>query len=195
MKLVLEVNERHRKPRRHRAINVFRVVLIVLALHALVLGGFFIFEAVFIFDPMPGVSAADGNIIRSRLHEVSPPPPVSVRLHHALQVLEADVSSAQNPPVVVTMLAIGPGGILVGTQSHGIHIYNRQTRTWQTASEDDSSAASTNTPPEDASGGQESEDSIIVPPRAYPPQLVARASCPLDGSTTGKRPATGGLRP
>jgi hypothetical protein len=115
-------------------------VILMLLVPALALGCLLIFGAVYRSDPPSGMSVDDDNIIRQHLREISPPPPVGTRLHNALLALEANASASTDPPLVVTGLMIGPGGIMVTTQSNGVHIYDRQTKTWQTSEDDGSNS-------------------------------------------------------
>jgi Putative bacterial sensory transduction regulator len=142
MRLLIELNGQHRRARGGR-ISIVRVIMILLALPALVLGCILIFGAVYRSGPASGVSFDDDTIIRQHLHEISPPPPVGARLHNALLALEAKASFSTDPPLVVTGLMIGPGGILLATQSHGVHVYDRQSKTWQSSGDDDTNSDAT----------------------------------------------------
>jgi hypothetical protein len=142
MRLLIELNGQPGKARGGR-IGIGRVIIILLALSALVLGCLLLFGAIYRSDPASGMSVDDDTIIRQHLREISPPPPVGTRLHNALRALAAEPSYTPNPPLVVTGLMIGPGGILLTTQSHGVHVYDRQSKTWQTSDEDGSAAEAT----------------------------------------------------
>ena len=135
MRLLIELNGKPGEARGGR-IGLGRVIVMLLALHALVFGGMLMFGRGNRSDPATGVSVDDDDIIRQHLREISPPPPVGARLHNALLALEAKASFSTDPPLVVTGLMIGPGGILLATQSHGVHVYDRQSKTWQTSGED-----------------------------------------------------------
>jgi hypothetical protein len=145
MRLLIELNGQPGVSPRKK-IRIVDVMLILLALAALVLGCVVILGTIYQSDPPSGVSVDDDNIIRLHLREISPPPTVGDRLRNALLALEANASSSADPPLVVTGLMIGPGGIMVTTQSHGVHIYDRQTKTWQTSVDDGSSSDATTTP-------------------------------------------------
>ena len=142
MRLLIELNGKPGEARGGR-IGLGRVIVMLLALHALVFGGMLMFGRGNRSDPATGVSVDDDDIIRQHLREISPPPPVGARLHNALLALEAKASFSTDPPLVVTGLMIGPGGILLATQSHGVHVYDRQSKTWQTSDEDGSAAEAT----------------------------------------------------
>lgn len=142
MRLLIELNGQPGTSHGRR-IDFVDVVLLLVALPALVLGCALIFGAVYQPDPPSGVSVDDDNIIRERLSEITSSPTVGTRLRNALLALEAQASSSTDPPLVVTGLMIGPGGILLTTQSHGIHIYDRQTKTWHMSGDDDTNSDAT----------------------------------------------------
>ena len=139
---MIELNGKPREARGER-IGIGHVIMMLLALNALILGGLLMFGRVYRSDPAPGVSVDDDDIIRQHLREISPPPPVGARLHNALLALKAKASFSTDPPLVVTGLMIGPGGILLTTQSHGVHVYDRQTKTWQSSGDDDTNSDAT----------------------------------------------------
>jgi hypothetical protein len=142
MRLLIELNGQPRTST-GRKTHIVDVMQILLAVSALVLGCVVIFGAIYQSDPPSGVSVDDDNIIRQHLREISPQPTVSARLRNALLALEANASVSTDPPLVVTGLMIGPGGIMLTTQSHGVHIYDRQTKTWQTSGDDGSNSDAT----------------------------------------------------
>lgn len=124
-----------------------RIVLLLVALPVVVIGGILAISACQSSDPVPGVSADDDKLIRTHLHEIAPPPAMALRIRDAMQMFRANVVPVNRTPVTITALMVGPGGILISTQSHGIHLYDRETKTWSMLSGDDTSPDTTNDEP------------------------------------------------
>jgi hypothetical protein len=136
---------RRRKTQSSRRRHVARVIFVVVALHCVILAGLYVFDAGSSTVSAPCLNMDDQTNIRNYLRRVSPPPSLAVRLVNALRQATRTIQDApefvpgsSHAPVRITMLLVTPDGILLGTESHGMHIYNRLTRTWLALGEEES---------------------------------------------------------
>jgi hypothetical protein len=144
VRLTIELNGR-RNCSRPPILTSGRVLLFMVGLPIVVIGGLLAISACRSSDPVPGISADDDNLIRVHLREIAPPPAMAMRSRDAMQVFQANIMRIGDTPVTVISLMVGSGAILSNTQSHGAHIYDRQTKTWRTT-EDDGSSPDATTP-------------------------------------------------
>jgi len=113
------------------------VILVVVVLHCIILAGLYIFEVGSSAVPGPCLNVDDQSNIRNYLRRISPPPSLAARLVNALrqatrtiQDVPEFVPGTAHSPVRITMLLVTFDGILLGTESHGMHMYDRLTETW-----------------------------------------------------------------
>ncbi len=155
MRLSIELIGRYRQRKKPTGRRIF---LYLVGLPIAVVGVILAISACRSSDPVPGISADDDNLIRAHLREIAPPPAMVLRVRNAIQVFRTNVMPINDAPETITGLMIGPGGILINTQSHGIHIYDRDTKTWNTLDDSDPTSDSTNNQP---SVETDSDDSMM----------------------------------